>query len=1073
MKLQAGENYTYTTTEDNQYTNTDSDRFADEVVSTIQNSTTLNNLGISGNSYITVVQNGTESVITLSSDKTIDDLISELAKKGITASVADGKLTIQGTNSAYVKDISQSLKEALKLETGANHTWNSSVQDGFVNTDSDNLNGEGSGSKLNNDTVIGNIEGLNNGNGNLVVNKADGSKVTISVDTTKTVGEFFEQLKEYGLTGSVDSEGKVTISGVGNVYLEQTSGGSNILEALKLSNLVTNVQTITANSTSDELKYTQKVAATNDTTLENLSDINGNSLNFDSNGNVELVLDTSSSIGDRHVTLTFSKTQSLNDVINKLGQYGINAILESNGKFSVNTSTLENFSLSGELGEFLVGVANTKLESDNLNIVNTTTLNSSATRDTLLSDLGVTTGEYFIYNNGVKYTAFISSDETLGDFMEKLKKFGVETSLTQTENGTILTVVGQGNSYISQSYGANASNIVEKLFNNGIEESNNYKGLQQTSEVVTNYFDVTKDTLLSEFNTPWGDTTLSAEGDLAIVVNGEESIIKISADETFGSLMEKLEKIGVKADLLDGKLILQGGYNDFTINTANTTSSILTTLGLTYNSDLGGYITSTDTVQATTTSIEEKTLSVANYADLNTEMSLLNISDGSLTIYRDGQKATIQILSNETFGDLRSRLSSAFSDLELELKDGYLHIFSKTDGVQVEVGSTTDTSNFSAITGISKDESGQVKSSRELYRVNNTSVITQSGLFRRGDVTEGSFIVGNATFSITDKTTIADIVSQINSSEEANATAYWDSIDGKLVIKSRSTGAAYINIEAGTSNFTDIMGYTTSTWKSDGSVDVTKMNINSQEVGDNARFTINGTTYISTSNTITSDVSRIKGLTLNLKGLTDGSAVTVTVERDKETLANALSDVVDSYNELMKNVDEAIAIDGELHGETTLKLIRNQLRSLMTSSDAGTSVFRNLDSIGISVDSASANNISTSNESIINLTFDKDKFIEAYEADHQAVKDLLIGSENNTGIFTKVEELVESTLKAVTGYFEITDDSYSREIQSIEKKVVNATKDMERYKERLEAKFSSMDMLIANMQQQYSSFLGF
>ena len=711
-------------------------------------------------------------------------------------------------------------------------------------------------------------------------------------------------------------------------------------------------------------------------------------------------------------------------------------------------------------------------KSGTINIVQTTTLDASATRDTLLSELGVSTGEYYIYNNGVKYTALISSDETLGSFMDTLKSFGLETSLVQGAAGSVLTIVGKGDSYIAKSNSTtNASNVVEKLFTNGVQDSKEYSGLQQTSEIVTTYSDATEETLLSYYDTPWGGTTLKAEGDLSVTVNGVDSIIKITADETFGSLIEKFKALGLEASMANGQIMIQSGYDTFTINSAGTTSSLLTTIGLVYHDDLGGYVASNDTVKSTTTTIEERTLSVANYADLNTKMGLLNISDGSLTVYKDGEKATIQVKSNETFKDLQSRLSSAFSDLDLKFEDGYLTIYSKVDGVKVEVGSTTDTSNFQAITGISKNEDGDVKSARELYCVNNDSVLTNSGLFRNGDVTEGTFIVGNATFTITDTTTLANLISQINSSDEANATAYWDSIDGKFVIKSRTTGAAYVNIEAGTSNFTDIMGYTTSTWKADGNVDVTKMNINTQNVGENARLSINGTYYTSTSNTITSDVSRIKGLTINLKGLTEGTAVTLTVERDKETLANAISDVVDSYNELMKNVDEAIAIDGQLHDETTLKLIRNQLRNLMTSSDAGTTIFRNLDSIGISVDSASANNISTSTENIINLTFDKEKFIKAYEADQDAVKDLLIGSENNTGIFTKVETLVESTLQSVTGYFAVTDSSYSREISNLDKKIVKANEDIERYRERLEAKFSSMDLLIANMQQQYSSFL--
>ena len=586
---------------------------------------------------------------------------------------------------------------------------------------------------------------------------------------------------------------------------------------------------------------------------------------------------------------------------------------------------------------------------------------------------------------------------------------------------------------------------------------------------MTIYNGATEDTVLADLSKEWGE---NIEGELSVTINGTVNILKIHADDTIGNLLNKFRALGLEASISnDGVIMIQSGFNTFNINTTESTSSLANPAaktGLTYHDDLGGYIASDDTVKATTTQIEEKTLSVANYAGYDTKMGLLNISDGTLSIYRNGEKATIQIKKDETFGDLRSRISSAFADVDLTFEDGYLKIFSKNPDDSIEVGATTDTSNFAAITGISSDGK-TVSSARELYCVNSDSVIMNSGLFRRGDVTEGTFIVGDATFSISNTTTLAGLISQINSNDAANATAYWDSIDGKLVIKSRTTGSALINIEAGTSNFTDIMGYTNTTWAADGSVETTKMNVNVQDVGNNAKFSINGTYYTSNSNTITSDISRIKGLTINLKGLTEDSSVTLTVERDKETLANAVSDIVDSYNELMKNVDEAISKDGKLHDQSVLKLVRNQLRNMMTSSDAGTTVFRNLDAIGIKVENASANNISTDN--ITTLMFDKDKFIQAYEADEDALKALLIGSDSNTGIFTKVETLIESSLKAVTGYFATAEASYDREVKDIENKIEKQKKALDRYRAQLEAKFASMDILIANMQQQYSSFL--
>ena len=381
------------------------------------------------------------------------------------------------------------------------------------------------------------------------------------------------------------------------------------------------------------------------------------------------------------------------------------------------------------------------------------------------------------------------------------------------------------------------------------------------------------------------------------------------------------------------------------------------------------------------------------------------------------------------------------------------------------VGSSTDTSNFSSITGVISDGNKTV-SARELYKVGAGTKITGDSMFREGNVTEGTFIVGDETFEITSTTTLNDIVFMINNSANAAATAHWDSVEGKLIIQSNSTGSMYVNIEKGTSNFTDVMGYTTI----DKDTNESCMNISSQEVGDNAEFTINGTTYTSNSNTIQSDISRIKGVTLNLKSVSAEDEVeTLTVEKDREILSDAVSDVVDAYNELMTSVDEAISAEGDLKDQTSLKMIRNQLRSLMTSSLLGASTYKNLDAIGIAVEKASGSNISTNNLSY--LTFDKDKFNTAFNSDALAVKSLLIGTDSNQGIFTKIEDLVESTLTGVSGYFDTQNMSYIKQIQQINNQINKQNLASQRYQEQLEARFSAMDLLISQMQQQYSSFL--
>ena len=1029
-----------------------------------------NSLGItSGNIY--VYQDGTRYLVNINNNDTIKTLAAKLSQYGIIMELSsDGKLYFEGNNNSYMttNGISSGASNILQKLNILNN-WSERYD-----STSDNLSYTVVvNNVVNNSTKLSDLQdetGTNLGitEGTFYIYN-NGVRSTATITADMTVNDLKAMLAEHGLIVDISENGEISVGAYGNTYLASSAlagQNSNIVSTLFAEWDFVNIYT------SNGLTIPKDVikAVTRDTKL---SDINEGTYQ---DGFITVVKDGIQT----NIELTADDT--IGTLMDQLALYGFESVLNENGQLilkNTGNSLLQKYTGTGQASNALelLGIdlnnwiqTNT-YESETLNVVTTTTIDSDVTRDTLLAKLGVTTGEYYIYNNGVKYTAYISTGETMGSFLDTLKSFGIETSLVSDGDSSILTIIGSGDSYITKSNSTtNASNVVEKLFgSNNHNTSYKYEGLEQTSTLVTTFTAATEDTLLSYFNKPWGSDTLKAEGSLAIIVNGENAKIEITENETFGSLIKKFEALGLEASMTsDGQLIIQSGFDTFTIDQANTDSSIMATIGLQYHQDLGGFAASSETTKATTTQIEEKTLSVANYAGYDTKMGLLNISDGTLSIYKNGEKATIQIKKDETFGDLRSRISAAFSDVDLTFEDGYLKIFSKNPDDSIEVGATTDTSNFAAITGISSDGK-TVSSARELYCVNSDSVIMNSGLFRRGDVTEGTFIVGDATFSISNTTTLAGLISQINSNDAANATAYWDSIDGKLVIKSRTTGSALINIEAGTSNFTDIMGYTNTTWAADGSVETTKMNVNVQDVGNNAKFSINGTYYTSNSNTITSDISRIKGLTINLKGLTEDSAVTLTVERDKETLANAVSDIVDSYNELMKNVDEAISKDGKLHDQSVLKLVRNQLRNMMTSSDAGTTVFRNLDAIGIKVENASANNISTDN--ITTLTFDKDKFIQAYEADEDALKALLIGSDSNTGIFTKVETLIESSLKAVTGYFATAEASYDREVKDIENKIDKQKKALDRYRAQLEAKFASMDILIANMQQQYSSFL--
>ena len=1047
---------------DRTYGNTNSNKQEKVTTYTATSSTTLGTLGLVGDG--TIVLTGTDpGTITVSASDTIDSIftrIAEITNYGI-ANFTDGKFVLgQDNNSSeFVASMSDNLKNVLKLPgVGNGYTYTVDGETTYKNvTDGRTLTTTKTG-LIDKNTVIKNIDGYNHGDGTIKIKDKNGNDAgIITIDQDSTLEALIAALMSNSFSVSIN-DGIFSIGNIYRYYLESVSGGSNILDALGLKYQYSTIYNATTDGST--ITQIQTVAVTGSTKLKDLFDENGNRINCDSG---TLKIEAKSKKDGTVVTdnLNFSSDDTLDKIFANLAfDFTI-----TDGKIHISSDNLADFSFSSDdsnIVDILFGDYKKTYDiASDLNTQTVTTAVTNATRDTLLKDLGVTSGEYYVYNNGVRYTALISDDETIGSFMDNLKSFGLQTGLMNTDDGAKLMIIGNGDSYIAKSNSTtNASNVVEKLFSNITDTKYNYIGTENVTTISTTTREATKDTLLSEF--------LRNEGSLIFDIRGETKTISITSTETFGFLVDKLNNIGIASSFHDGKLYISDAYD--IVHTGGT-SQLLNILAI-HTDSMSGFMASGDEVQETTNQIVEKDLSAANYADYNTVLGKLNIADGTFSIFRNGQKALIDIDSTKTFGDLRSQIAAKFSDVDLKFEDGKLVIYSKTDGVTVEAGTTTDTSNLQAVVGLVKDESGMFsKSTRELYRVSTDTLVTAGGMFRLGDVTEGTFTVGNQEITIGKNTKLSDIINQINNSEAANATAYWDSIGGRLVIQSRTTGAALINIEAGTSNFTDIMGYTNSKWKNDGSLDETRLSVANQELGSNAKFTINGTKYSATSNTITSDITKIKGLTLNLKDITENNPVTITIEKDKDKVANTIESVVESYNELMKNVDEQISTTGKLHDQSTLKMIRNQLRTMMTGSDAGATVFRNLSAIGISVSSASANNTSTSNESIIDLSFDRDKFLEAYAKDADAVKALLVGGASNQGVFTKVENLLESSLKSVTGYFDVTEKSIKSDINKTAMKITKANEAIERYRAQLEKRFSSMNMMIAGMQQQYSSFL--
>lgn len=458
--------------------------------------------------------------------------------------------------------------------------------------------------------------------------------------------------------------------------------------------------------------------------------------------------------------------------------------------------------------------------------------------------------------------------------------------------------------------------------------------------------------------------------------------------------------------------------------------------------------------------------SASAVADDNTKLSSMGIKAGSFTAYVDGVKTAINIGENDTLGDLKSRLAKAGIKTEVD-KTGVLKFSAEDSSKTISIGSTTDTTNLVSLTGLTKQEDGTYVSTNSLFKANVGTKLTAEDSGFNEKITEGTFTIGDAQFTINENTTLSSLISEINSNDKAQAYAFWDDATGKLSITSKKEGASYINIEAGTSNFTDAMGLTETERDADGNITSSKMYTEAQELGKNALFTINGTSMTSTSNTVTSDVSRIDGVTLTLKKVSteEDGATKLKVSQDTSGLVEAVKSFISSYNAAIDKVDEVTAQGAGLQRESSLTSLKRSLISYANGSSANDGIYKMLSEIGISTAEADGKNLSTDTNK---LELDEEKLLKALQENPDSVKEILAGKD---GVLSRMEDTVEQALKATAGFFDIKQTTLDSDIKKMESKITKQQSKVTSYKAQLEKKFNNMEQMIAKMQQNYSNFL--
>lgn len=535
--------------------------------------------------------------------------------------------------------------------------------------------------------------------------------------------------------------------------------------------------------------------------------------------------------------------------------------------------------------------------------------------------------------------------------------------------------------------------------------------------------------------------------------NSALGIIKTSF-ETFKSSLTAFTNIlnGTTNDIF-GKKIATSSSSDYITATVSAKAS-----SGTYNLSVVQMATSTTTKSAGNSgAVLSSTTKFADIKDAKT---------GTLSFIFNGETKTMEIGEDDTMQDIIDNINTLFDDgaggsLVTASIDSNGSFILKTDSSNsFSVGLAGDTSSFKNTLKLSSNpvESGSaiktISSQSPVSLVKTTVSMVNGDANLSVPINAGTIKINGEEFTIDEGTSISDLVFYINSNKNVGVNAGYDANTNKFTLTSKSTGAIGINMEDNGTNFFNAMQLSNSA--------------SSTTLGNDAIVEINGTRISSTSNTITN--TGYDGLTINLLKMPEaGKQITLDVAQDPSDVKKAVQTFVDSYNTIMKQVQEATQKDGYLEMDSSLRSIYTELRMISSSFTDSGNEFNSLAKIGVTTGKVGT---AVSDETIT-LKFDTSVFDEAVASNLDGVKLLFSNKVDGVdiGIAGKLLKKTEDSLADVYGYFAARGDTLEKQIKIQNDKITKAYEDLELYRARIKKQFDYMDQAISKMNSQYSSFL--
>lgn len=447
----------------------------------------------------------------------------------------------------------------------------------------------------------------------------------------------------------------------------------------------------------------------------------------------------------------------------------------------------------------------------------------------------------------------------------------------------------------------------------------------------------------------------------------------------------------------------------------------------------------------------------------------LNLSD-ILDSMQTAEKAALKPISAQqtsytaklsAYATLKSALTT-FQTANTTLNNANLFTATTATSSSSAFSATTSGSTVAGKYTISVSQLAQAQTLTSAVQSSNTTALGDSSVSSR---TLSIALADGSSKDITltsDQTSLTGMRDAINGADAGVTASIIKVADGsyRLSVSANESGSgkAVSTIKVtGDDTLAGIIGYDAS-----GSGSAMTESVTAQ----NAKLTVNNVAIESNSNTIS---DALEGITLNLSDTTSGTQ-TLTIAADTTKANAAITGWVSAYNTLQdtfSSLTKYTAVDvgtdsqdssnGALLGDSTLRTIQNQLKSLLTNA-ASSSTFKTMAQIGV-----------TSNPTTGQLEVDSDKLSKSLKNNMSDVKEMIIGDGKTTGVATTVASNLTSWLSS-TGIVQSATDGVSKTLNALTAQY-NAVNDrINDTITRLKAQFTQLDVVMSSLNQT-SSYL--